>query len=222
MYKITELAGKKLIDVNTARDLGAITGVAWSKSPLGCAIITDEGRYTATKIFSVKDAVSVLDPQPAENYEELNLGKIAYDTTGKYLGKLSEVELNNTLKIGSAHLDDGTVANRGKIYAVGDVILIRARTPVTKPAADSKITKAKSENEQTESAAGKTKKLTTARWLQNRRYGDFSFLIGKTVDKNITNFQGELMIKQGQKVSNTTLRQAKVSGKLIELCLHTK
>ena len=219
MYKLTELKGKKLIDVNTARDLGAINGVAWSKSPLGCAIITDDGHYTATKIFSVKDAVSVVDPLPAEDYRELDNGKSAYDTTGKYLGKLTEVELNNGMKIGAVHLDDGTVVGRGKIYAVGDVLLIRARTPVTKPVANKEKT---ATDGQTDGVKNKNKKFTAARWLQNRRYGDFSFLIGKTVDKTITNFQGELMIKQGQKVTNTVLRQAKVSGKLIELCLHTK
>ena len=215
MYKITDLADKKLIDVNTARDLGKITGIAWSKQSGNCAIITDEGRWSAEKIFSVKDAVSVLAPAPAENYGELTLGKTAYDTTGKYLGKLAEVELGNTLKIGYAHLDDGSTFSRGKLYALGDVLLIRARTPINKRTGK----QTKSKNEQTTSNG---KKLTAAHWLQNRRYGDFSFLIGKTVDKTITNFQGELMIKQGERVTNTILRQAKVSGKLIELCLHTK
>ena len=215
MYKITDLADKKLIDVNTARDLGAITGIAWIKQSSNCAIITDEGRWSAEKIFSVKDAVSVVSPTPAENYEELSMGKSAYDTTGKYLGKLVEVEIGNTLKIGCIHLDDGSAFSRGKLYAVGDVLLIRARTPMSKRV--SKQSKNKGEQ-----ASPQGKKLTAARWLQNRRYGDFSFLIGKTVDKTITNFQGELMIKQGERVTNTILRQAKVSGKLIELCLHTK
>ena len=217
MYKITELAGKKLIDVNTARDLGAITGIAYSRERGSCAVITENGSYGTTKIFSVKDAVSVVEPTLAQSHVELELGKIAYDTTGKYLGKLKEVEFGNTLKISCLHLDDGTVASRGKLYAVGDVLLIRARTPASKPTA---VKKSKSQDELGKTA--KNKKLTTAHWLQNRRYGDFSFLIGKTVDKNITNFQGELMIKQGGKVSKTILKQAKVSGKLIELCLHTK
>ncbi|MCH5159490.1 MAG: hypothetical protein J1F66_01400 [Clostridiales bacterium] len=215
MYKITELVGKKLIDVNTARDLGGISGIAWNKQAGKCAIMTDEGSWTAEKIFSVKDAVSVVNPIPAETYEELALGKTAYDTTGKYLGKLKEIEFGNTLKIGYVHLDSGTPFSRGKLYALGDVLLIRARMPASPI---NKQTKAKDTDAQT----AKSKKLTAARWLQNRRYGDFSFLIGKTVDKTITNFQGELMIKQGERVTNTILRQAKVSGKLIELCLHTK
>lgn len=211
MHKVTELVGKKLIDVDTARVLGEIGGIAYSKGR-GCAIVTAEGQYQAEKIFSVKDAVSVVQPLQVCDYQPLQLGKIAYDTTGKYLGTLSEVEIGNSLKLAYAHLDDKTAVSRGKIYAVGDVLLIRAKTPPHKTPAK----RAKSGDKMT------AKSKVAAHWLQNRRYGDFSFLIGKTVDKTITNFQGELMIKQGQKVTNTILRQAKVSGKLIELCLHTK
>ena len=216
MYKISELTGKKLIDVNTARDLGLIGGIAWNKTQGNCAIITNEGRFVAEKIFSVKDAVSVVNPQPAEDYQEMNCDKLVYDTTGKLLGKLAELELTSTLKIGYVHLDDGTQLSRGKVYAASDVVLIRAKMPQKKTAVN-KITVAK----EVPTTLPK-KKITTAHWLQNRRYGDFSFLIGKIVDKNITNFQGELMIKQGERVTNTILRQAKVSGKLIELCLHTQ
>lgn len=211
MYKVTDMLGKKLIDIDTARDLGQIAGVAWNKAR-GCAIVTTDGQYLAEKIFSVKDAVSVVQPLEANECQPLELGKIAYDTTGKHLGSLKEIEISSTLKLACAHLDDQTTVSRGKIYAVGDVLLIRAKTPTSKKTA--KRSKA--------NGASVTKGKIAARWLQNRRYGDFSFLIGKTVDKTITNFQGELMIKQGQKVTNTILRQAKVSGKLIELCLHTK
>lgn len=209
MHKITELIGKKLIDVDTARDLGQIRGVAWSKAVGNCAIVTDGGTFKAEAIFAVKDATSIVKAEATDDYADLTLGKIAYDTTGKYLGALAEVEIGNTMKIGAIRLNDGTSFTRGKLYALGDVLLIRARTP---SATASKKVKSKK----------RTGKKVFAPWLQNRRYGDFSFLIGKIVDKTITNFQGELMIKQGERVTNTILRQAKVSGKLIELCLHTK
>ena len=208
MHKITELADKKLIDVDTARDLGHIKGVAWSKAEGNCAIVTDEGNFKAESIFAVKDAASVIKAEQAIGYTDLCIGKTAYDTTGKYLGKLAEVELGNTLKIGAIRLDDGSVFSRGKLYALGDVLLIRARTPTNS------VAKSKTKR--------KANRVAVAPWRQNRRYGDFNFLIGKTVDKTITNFQGELMIKQGERVTGTILHQAKLSGKLIELCLHTK
>ena len=211
MYKVTDMLGKKLIDLDTARDLGNILGVSWNKLG-GCAVLTEQGSFCVEKIL-VKDAVSALLPTQVEGYAQLSTEKAAYDTSGKYLGKLADVEIGNTCKIAKIHLDDGSVFSRGRLYAVGDVLLIRTRTPV-------KAANKPKNSQKTPTNGGK--KLTTAQWLQNRRYGDFSFLIGKTVDKTITNFQGELMIKQGERVTNTILRQAKVSGKLIELCLHAK
>lgn len=55
-----------------------------------------------------------------------------------------------------------------------------------------------------------------------KRYGNFNFLLGKVVDKTIVNFQGEVMIKKNESVTKEVLRQAKISGKLIELYLHVE
>ena len=210
MYKISELVGKTLLDVQTAKDFGQICDFVYDKATGVGALATDTGKYGAEKVFSVKDAVSVVAATKVDGGETL-VGKVAYDTTGKYLGKIYNVEFGNTLKPVKITLIDGTEYGRGKIYAVKDVALIRAKTPVSKKRP---IT----------AALQQTPKIqkVSARWLQNRKYGDFSFLIGKVTDKAITNFQGEVMVKQGEKVTQDVLRQAKISGKLIELCLHTK
>ena len=55
-----------------------------------------------------------------------------------------------------------------------------------------------------------------------RKSGDFSFLVGKIVDKNLFNFLGELMIKEGEVVTREVYLRAMYFGKLTELCLHTK
>ena len=213
MYKISELVGKTLLDVNSAQDFGQIRDFAYDKATGVGALVTDTGKYDAERVFSVKDAVSVIDAKEIDVGEPL-VGKIAYDTTGKYLGKIYEVEFGNTLKPRKITLIDGTELNKGKIYAVKDVALIRAKTPTTR--------KRNATTTQTGRAALPTRRNANARWMQNRKYGDFSFLLGKVTDKNITNFQGEVMVKNGEKVTQDVLRQAKISGKLIELCLHTK
>ncbi|MCH5152850.1 MAG: hypothetical protein J1F68_02685 [Clostridiales bacterium] len=218
MYKISELVGKNLLDVNSAQDFGQISDFVYDKATGLGALETDTGRYSAEKVFSVMDAVSVIDANKMEGGEKL-VGKIAYDTTGKYLGKIYEVEFGNTLKPSKITLIDGTEYSRGKIYAVKDVALIRARTPVSKKQVTTPTATAPQDN----TAKPKLKqKAVYSRWMQNRKYGDFSFLIGKITDKTITNFQGEVMVKNGEKVTQDVLRQAKISGKLIELCLHTK
>lgn len=218
MYKISELVGKNLLDVNSAEDFGQISDYVYDKTTGVGAFDTDTGRYGAEKIFSVKDAVSVIATTKTDVGEKL-VGKVAYDTTGKYLGKIYEVEFGNTLKPTKITLIDGTEYGRGKIYAVKDVALIRARMPLSKkPVATA--TKATAQSNATKQKL--KQKAVYSRWMQVRKYGDFSFLIGKVTDKTITNFQGEVMVKNGEKVTADVLRQAKISGKLIELCLHTK
>ncbi|MCH5157361.1 MAG: hypothetical protein J1G02_05775 [Clostridiales bacterium] len=214
MYKISELVGKNLIDVNSAQDCGQIKDFVYDKVTGVGAFATDTGRYGADKIFSVKDAVSVVAAKKIDAGETF-VGKVAYDTTGKYLGKIYEVEFGNTLKPAKITLLDGAQYGRGKIYAVKDVALIRAKTPISKKRNAPTTASAQSVTEHTMKSSTKT------HWMQNRKYGDFSFLLGKFTDKNITNFQGEVMIKNGEKVTPEVLRQAKISGKLIELCLHT-
>ena len=215
MYKISELVGKNMFDVNSAQEFGQISDYIYDKASGAGALTTDTGKYSA-KIFSVQDAVSVTDASKLDSGETL-VGKVAYDTTGKYLGKILDVEFNATLKPSKLSLIDGTEYGRGKIYAVKDITLIRAKTP-----ARPKTTATTTTATPTKIVEPLRKKTVSARWLQNRKYGDFSFLIGKYTDKTITNFQGEVMVKQGERVTQDILRQAKISGKLIELCLHTK
>ena len=211
MYKISDLIGKKLLDVNSAQDFGTVTGYVFDKTSGVGALVTDTDTVNAEKIFSVVDAVSMVNATKFSDGETY-LDKLAYDTTGKYLGEICDVAFSSALKLQTITLDDGEQYGRGKIYAAKDVVLIRAKTPVTK----GKSAKPKR-------VVAPPPKLTSHKnWQQNRKYGDFSFLIGKVTDKTITNFQNEVMIKQGERVNQDTLRQAKISGKLIELCLHAK
>lgn len=213
MYKISELVGKNLLDVNSAQDYGQINDFVYDKLTGTGGIKTDMGKYSA-RIFSAKDAVSVVDAKQMDGGETL-VGKVAYDTTGKYLGKIYDVEFGSTLKPAKITLIDGAEYSRGRIYAVKDVALIRAKTPPRKKRTELSTDAKSATLEQTSPKRGIS-------WSQNRKYGDFSFLIGKVTDKNITNFQGEVMVKYGERVTQDVLRQAKISGKLIELCLHTK
>ena len=219
MYKVSELIGKKLLDTNSAQDYGQICDFIYDKATGMGAFSTDTGKYGAERISSVKETVNIVAATETVDGETL-VGKVAYDTTGKYLGNVCEVEFGNTLKLSKIMLIDGLEYSRGRIYAVKDIVIMRAKTPSSRcKKIVANTTTATSDNAVEQVS---NKKPVKARWLQNRKYGDFSFLIGKVTDKNITNFQGEVMVKYGERVTQKILRQAKVSGKLIELCLHTK
>ena len=226
MYKISELIGIKLIDTNTSKDLGAITDVIWDKPSGKCALVTENGSFEAEKLVSTDgDVLNVLAANKTEVGVTLT-DKAAYETTGKYLGKVADVEIGKTLKLYKVYLDDDTDYRRGKVYAVSDALLIRAPKPPRPKKVKPTVTTVNAENttasEQPIFVTDVTKRVASGPWRQNRKYGDFSFLIGKVTDKTITNFQGEVMVKLGERITHDILRQAKISGKLIELCLHTK
>ena len=221
MYKFSELVGTNLIDANTQQELGAITNIVWDKPSGKCALVTDNGAYSAEKIISADGTTVTVIAASKTDVGETLTGKFAFETSGSYLCKVSDVEFGNTLKLSKVHLEDNTVYNRGRILAVKDVLLIRAPTPPRPKKTVAKTTDTEVAVEQPVVTATTIRTPNTP-WHKNRKYGDFSFLIGKVTDKTITNFQGEVMVKLGERVTHTILRQAKISGKLIELCLHTK
>lgn len=215
MYKISALMNKNLSDSDTTADLGKIVDICWDKQSGKCALVTVNGVYNADKV-SDGDVVNVVGAIATDETER-PIGKLVYDTTGKLLGNVVDVEFGNSLKLAKIYLNDDTTYTRGRICAVSDIALIRAKTAVkTKKTVDN----IGDTTTKTQRDVAFVKKIICKFPL--RKYGDFSFLIGKVTDKNITNFQGELMIRCGERVTNNILRQAKVSGKLIELCLHTK
>ena len=221
MFNINELVGKRLTDVKKNSDLGEIVDISWDKPSGRCVIETDEGAYTCEKVIRANDTVNVDASESAKKGEKL-IDKLVYDTTGKLLGKVVNAEFGKTLKLAKIHLEDGSTYTKGKVYAVKDVLLIRVPLPGKVKKSPPKVSKVAVATLATPDNQTSVKKSVGARWQQNRKYGDFSFLIGKVADKNITNFQGEVMIKNGERVTHDILRQAKISGKLIELCLHTK
>ena len=159
-------------------------------------------------------SISDFEPQPL--MVRSHHGTYAIATVGK---------INNAAKLTKVVDADGKTYPRGRIYAIGDIILIKKpavkkvkTTAKIKPAAATPEPIPNDVRPNTSAPAEKD----CARFPIKRRYGDFSFLIGKTADKNITNFYGEIMLKQGEKITLDALRQAKLSGKLIELCLHAK
>ena len=47
-----------------------------------------------------------------------------------------------------------------------------------------------------------------------------SFLVGRRCDKNILNRFNEIIVRQGGAITPETVREAKLSGKLLELSMH--
>ncbi len=54
----------------------------------------------------------------------LNLEKKLYDVNGKFLGNINEVEMRNNLKFLRIESDRGEYYTKGRIKAVGDIVLV--------------------------------------------------------------------------------------------------
>ena len=148
------------------------------------------------------------------------------------MGTVRDAIIGRTANVIKLITDNGRQYTRGRIAAINDIILIKNPKPAKKTEKrkrdQTQERKQAQEYEQAQASANTKPKTTKAVDAAanspsvRRRYGDFSFLLGKTADKNITNFFGEVMIRAGETITLDVLRQAKISGKLIELCLHVK
>ena len=210
-----------------------------------CALKIGEQLYAVGKIASgneikIENANNLSSTCASGECERKPFGEIyekqpVYDLNGKFLGELENAEFTPKLTLKKLWVKDVEFA-RGQIYSVGDAIIIKAKTPrqLLRQSAPRKKTQ-KTATTATPAQADATSQAPIAQTavtaLQfatkptgriRRRYGDFNFLLGKVVDKTIVNFQGEVMIKKTEKVTKEVLRQAKISGKLIELCLHVE
>lgn len=175
----------------------------------------------------------------AEQSAKIFAGQEVFDTNGKRLGNVEKVELTGRGELRTLTVA-GKILRKNKVWSVGDVLLIKEKSARQceaenrrKQAQNAKQSEKPLASETTGMAKGfsavapvalpngQTEELSFTVGNIRRRYGDFRFLIGRTVDKNIVNFQGELMIKCGECITKEILRQAKIYGKLIELYLHS-
>ena len=222
MYYLKQLLGENVTNMQE-HSVGEIQNLSWSKQLNACVITTPDGEYILSA-SNKKLAANEYLRQDGDSPAAITPMQKIYNLDGKLLGEAEDAEFNNALKL-TGIISGGKTYPRGRIYAIGDVILIK--NPPKKKAETTKKPqrqKPAPEQEKTEDNAAprKTPEKNNSPYPIKRKYGDFSFLIGKTADKNITNFYGEIMLKRGEKITLDTLKKAKLSGKLIELCLHAK
>lgn len=159
------------------------------------------------------------------------VGATVYNANGKRLGEVTNISLSKAKKLTAIACSDGTNYTRGQLMGVDEIVIVKLPKPATdkakpdvkrpkqnvKPSVPPKPTVRPEVDALPEPNAAAEKTYPV-----RRRYGDFSFLLGKIVDKDITNFYDEIMLRKGATVTHDVLRQAKISGKLIELCLHAE
>lgn len=209
MYRSSQLLHKEIIDADNQKRLGVLTAVAYDKPNNRCLFVTEGKTYSADKILA-RDCIFATNPVETDAKPVIYANVRVYDTAARFKGEIVDCELGKTMKLAAIRLSDDTRLTRGRIYALGDILIVKNNK--SKPSKRTSVTQATPIDIPSNTETHKF----------NKKYGDFSFLLGKVADRSITNFQGETMIKRGETITRDLLRQAKISGKLIELCLHVK
>lgn len=202
--QLSWMLSKTVIDEHGER--GAIDDVCWQKGQ-PCLLKIDDKTWRAERIKAKGNNIFT-NLAEDDFLPTLETNKQVYDTDGKLLGFLQDAEITSTLKLKKLILSNGNVVALSKIVANNDIITVRTNKP-----------KRQKQEKLIEIEELGNDKLVVA---PKRKSGDFSFLVGKVVDKNIFNFWGELMIREGNVVTREVYLKARAFGKLTELCLHTK
>ncbi|HIT77922.1 MAG TPA: hypothetical protein IAD47_03925 [Candidatus Limihabitans stercoravium] len=177
----------------------------------------------------VEQPAGISEELKTKRFGKLHTGKQIFDTAGNFCGNLTDADFSNSLALTRIYSGE-RIFTAGVVLSVGkDAIVIK--TPSVKSLWKKQVVatqKQKVEKEQqtpqqltvTKNVAPSTQNVAISNRTVRRRYGNFDFLLHKRVDKTIVNFQGETMIKKGETITEKVLKDAKISGKLVELYLH--
>ncbi len=206
-----------------------ISAILWDNVQKKCRLQA-RAETDGTEIFNFTvDNGKLILEKCVDSGVPLVLSQEVFNTHGKRLGNLENVLFtkNGTLR---SLVVGGQTLSKSKISCVGDVILIKEKSlRVAKAKISNETGTVATEDSSTAAACNNNltveKKTAPHRYETGRirrKYGDFGFLVGRQVDKTVLNFQGEVMLKLGETITEETLRQAKISGKLIEIFLHAE
>jgi sporulation protein YlmC with PRC-barrel domain len=193
MYSYSEILGKNIVLLGDGNSVGTVENLLVDKASNTAVAVTDKGRVCLSGIFRVKDALTVEKAVETEGGVDI-VDKDIFDTKGVYLGKVTDVLFDKDSVVKRFVAGEKAFA-AGRVYKVGDTVLIKSSLPKGK--------------------GNRKEEIKTA-----KRYGDFDFLIGSVVNKTIYDFSGNILIDEGTVVTKSLLSKARINGKLMELALN--
>lgn len=179
----------KLLIDNLANDYGKIVNMGIMQNIV--YLITDKHTLSVGKIASIGDIVTAREVAIVDDVVGI-IGKPTYTAQGLFLGQVVDCTMTATAKarhIVTNHASNATTVACSKIQSVGSVVLTRR---LAQP------------------------KATVS---PPRNYGRCDWLVGKRCIKNITNYNGEIILRMGSIVTLDAIVACKKSCKLVELML---
>ncbi len=146
------------------------------------------------------------------------INSIIVSVTGNFLGYVTDIELDHKFNILNFKTSNEKTVGLCEILNTSDSVIITNNNQVKKPKLSSFKPKTKIENLQQKKDDRVVNTLTNLDTiLPNRTVTNYNFLINRKVSKNITNFNGEIIIKENQIINSKVLDIARINGKIREL-----
>lgn len=210
-----DFLSKPLIAVRDGKNCGIVTNMLFTDD---MTAVTDilvfdqiESAYNimpVDKIINMNgDAVTTdtadnLSPYDGRVFNPVNFD--VFDVKGRHLGIVSEILFTKNYRVKSIVCRGESISPARLISHSDDTLVVKeraARKKQPEPAGAERSSAAKTDGRPTAMITG-------------------SFLVGRRCDKNILNRFNEIIVRQGGAITPETVREAKLSGKLLELSMH--
>ncbi|MBQ9369706.1 MAG: hypothetical protein IJU10_01375 [Clostridia bacterium] len=234
MINVTDILSKEVLSLSDAAPIGIIANVYMSPDLSrirGWTVVEeesdDEKLLPLPRIIGRTDVVTVMNISALKTPcgVKCPLGMRVYDSEGRALGILREVIADETGKTATLSIGEKDYAPSDVLRASRSGVILRSpahgdlhvkRAPAKKsrrprPAAQPASV--------VQDVAPETETLPQA--TPAISYGEYAFLLGRTVSKDIV-ADGRMIAKEGTQVDAEIIEKARKQGKLVELTVNSK
>ena len=229
MFNVTDILSKEVLSLSDAAPIGIIENAYLSPDlsrMKGWTVVVedsdDEGLLPLSRIIGTTDAVTVMNASAVKAPSGIKcpLGRHVYDSEGRVLGVLREIIMDERGNTQALLIGESSYAPSDVLRASKNVVILRApnhsslivrRAPLHKPV---RVPRPIIPEEKADGATAMEERNMTA-------YGEYAFLIGRTVSKDIL-AAGSILAKEGTQVDATVVEAARAKGKLVELTVNSR
>ncbi|MBP2642234.1 MAG: PRC-barrel domain protein [Firmicutes bacterium] len=261
MKKSVDILGLPVISINEGNELGTAKGLVIDAAQGAvAAIVLEDGKwYLGAKLLpftavagigenalTTESSTHIITIQNAPELEKLLeadvkvIGAKVLTKNGRYQGKVSEIEMDETGRIVSCEIENGTEAKSvvegeqvitfGKevmIIADDDAAQIRHAAPSPSPASQPHPVAAAAATAEPVQPA-KADAVEPPKPAQEPAAEDLSkkfddkqrkYLLGKKATRKIETDNGVLIVEQNGEITEEVIQKAKLAGKFVELSM---
>jgi len=239
MYKISELISLPVLNIYEGEFEGIVYNIVFDcnikKCKYACILNEDEGIkkiLKLTDIFKIsKDSLliknnSVLSLECSHDNiiskctTPLNLK--VYNIDGEFIGKCTDVNLDKNFKIESIIINQDKIIPTKEIMSLGKSLIFTNDTPIKISKFKPKFV-IKTQNETNQNKIILLNNNNTPTQIeqktnhQTKIITDYSFLIGRILERNIIATNGEILAKKNSVITKEIVNKTSLYGKLAEL-----